>query len=121
VKAQAYSTEAVNPRHEHEWEVWQHVELPEEKVLIPDAIDSVNIPIEPRSWYFVTRDLVGERSDLGASASGGSRPPQHLGGTHAAWDPTAAWASPHPLPQERECLPAHHMTCHEALATRQLW
>ena len=59
VKAQAYSTEAVNPRHEHEWEVWQHVELPEEKVLIPDAIDSVNIPIEPRSWYFVTRDLVG--------------------------------------------------------------
>ena len=35
VKAQAYSVEAGNVRHEHEWRVWQDVKLPEGKLLIP--------------------------------------------------------------------------------------
>ena len=38
VKAQAYSIEAANPRHEHEWEVWQHTKLPEGKILIPGVV-----------------------------------------------------------------------------------
>ena len=28
IKAQAYSIEAANPRHEHEWMVWKDVKLP---------------------------------------------------------------------------------------------
>src|SRR5262245_62055961 len=33
VKAQAYSIEASNVRHEHEWRVWEDVQLPEGKIL----------------------------------------------------------------------------------------
>jgi 5-methyltetrahydropteroyltriglutamate--homocysteine methyltransferase len=38
VKAGAYSVEAANPRHEHEWRVWQKVKLPPGKILIPGVI-----------------------------------------------------------------------------------
>jgi 5-methyltetrahydropteroyltriglutamate--homocysteine methyltransferase len=38
VKAQAYSFEAANPRHEHEWTVWQDHKLPEGKILIPGVV-----------------------------------------------------------------------------------
>jgi 5-methyltetrahydropteroyltriglutamate--homocysteine methyltransferase len=38
VKAGAYSLEAANPRHEHEWRVWQKVKLPDGKILIPGVI-----------------------------------------------------------------------------------
>src|SRR5262249_21174658 len=38
IKAQAYSIEAANPRHEHEWMVWKDVKLPDGKVLIPGII-----------------------------------------------------------------------------------
>jgi 5-methyltetrahydropteroyltriglutamate--homocysteine methyltransferase len=34
----AYSFEAGNPRHEHEWRVWEDVKLPEGKILIPGVI-----------------------------------------------------------------------------------
>jgi 5-methyltetrahydropteroyltriglutamate--homocysteine methyltransferase len=39
-KAQAISLEAANPRHEHEWAVWQDVPLPDDKVLLPGMIDT---------------------------------------------------------------------------------
>jgi len=42
----AISLEACNPRHEHEWQVFEDVELPEGKVLIPGVIDSTNNYIE---------------------------------------------------------------------------
>ena len=35
VRAGAYSIEASNPCHEHEWRVWQETKLPDGKVLIP--------------------------------------------------------------------------------------
>ncbi len=35
VNAQIYSIEAANPRHDHEWRVWQDVKLPEGKSLMP--------------------------------------------------------------------------------------
>jgi 5-methyltetrahydropteroyltriglutamate--homocysteine methyltransferase len=38
INAGAYSFEAGNPRHEHEWRVWENVKLPEGKVLIPGVI-----------------------------------------------------------------------------------
>ena len=38
VKAGAYSIEAANPRHEHEWRVWEQVALPKGKILIPGVI-----------------------------------------------------------------------------------
>jgi 5-methyltetrahydropteroyltriglutamate--homocysteine methyltransferase len=38
VRAGAYSIEAANPRHEHEWRVWQSHKLPDGKMLIPGII-----------------------------------------------------------------------------------
>ena len=38
VRAQAYSIEASNPRHEHEWRVWESVKLPDGKILIPGVV-----------------------------------------------------------------------------------
>ena len=38
IKAGAYSVEAANPRHEHEWKIWQDVKLPNGKVLIPGVV-----------------------------------------------------------------------------------
>jgi 5-methyltetrahydropteroyltriglutamate--homocysteine methyltransferase len=38
VRAQGYSIEASNPRHEHEWRVWEDVVLPEGKLLIPGVV-----------------------------------------------------------------------------------
>jgi 5-methyltetrahydropteroyltriglutamate--homocysteine methyltransferase len=38
IKAQAYSIEAANPRHEHEWLVWEEVKLPAGKILMPGVV-----------------------------------------------------------------------------------
>jgi 5-methyltetrahydropteroyltriglutamate--homocysteine methyltransferase len=38
INAQAYSIEAANPRHEHEWMVWKDVKLPDGKILIPGVV-----------------------------------------------------------------------------------
>jgi 5-methyltetrahydropteroyltriglutamate--homocysteine methyltransferase len=38
IRAQAYSIEAANPRHEYEWRVWQDTPLPEGKILLPGVI-----------------------------------------------------------------------------------
>jgi 5-methyltetrahydropteroyltriglutamate--homocysteine methyltransferase len=38
VKAQAYSIEASNVRHEHEWRVWEDVRLPDGKILMPGVV-----------------------------------------------------------------------------------
>ena len=46
VKAAAYSVEASNPSHAHEWRVWQDVKLPEGKALIPGVIDSTTNFVE---------------------------------------------------------------------------
>jgi 5-methyltetrahydropteroyltriglutamate--homocysteine methyltransferase len=46
IKAQAYSIEASNPRHEHEWKVWEEVKLPEGKVLIPGVVSHCVYQVE---------------------------------------------------------------------------
>jgi 5-methyltetrahydropteroyltriglutamate--homocysteine methyltransferase len=46
VRAGAYSVEAANPRHAHEWQVWQDTRLPDGKVLIPGVIDSTTNFVE---------------------------------------------------------------------------
>jgi 5-methyltetrahydropteroyltriglutamate--homocysteine methyltransferase len=38
VRAGAYLVEAANPRHEHEWQVWQDVKLPDDKIVIPGVV-----------------------------------------------------------------------------------
>jgi len=46
VNAGAYSIEAANPRHEHEWRVWQRRRLPEGKILIPGVVTHHTTTVE---------------------------------------------------------------------------
>ena len=46
VKAQAYLIEGANARHEHEYAVWDEVDLPEGKILIPGVISHATDGIE---------------------------------------------------------------------------
>jgi 5-methyltetrahydropteroyltriglutamate--homocysteine methyltransferase len=50
VRASAYSIEASNPCHEHEWRVWKEVKLPDDKLLIPGVVGHYSDFIEhPRA------------------------------------------------------------------------
>ena len=46
VKVGAYVIEGANPRHEHEWQVWKDVKLPDGKVLIPGVISHATNVVE---------------------------------------------------------------------------
>jgi 5-methyltetrahydropteroyltriglutamate--homocysteine methyltransferase len=63
VHAGAYSFEAANPRHEHEWSLWKNVKLPDGAVLIPGVITQSNVMVEHPQ-------LIAERIVRFASAVG---------------------------------------------------
>ncbi len=46
IRAGAFSFEASNPRHEHEWRIWEDVRLPEGKLLIPGVITQSSVLVE---------------------------------------------------------------------------
>jgi 5-methyltetrahydropteroyltriglutamate--homocysteine methyltransferase len=46
VNAGAYSIEAANPRHAHDWHIWEDAKLPEGKLLIPGFIDTTTNFVE---------------------------------------------------------------------------
>src|SRR5437899_6284692 len=57
VRADAYSVEAANPRHEHEWQVWEDVKLPDGKSLIPGVVaHTTNLVEHPEliAWRITT-------------------------------------------------------------------
>ena len=82
IRAGAYSFEAANPRHEHEWKVWENVKLPEGKVLIPGVISHSTILVEHpelvaqrigRYANVVGRENVIAGSDCGFATFAGSK------------------------------------------------
>jgi 5-methyltetrahydropteroyltriglutamate--homocysteine methyltransferase len=46
VRVGGYAIEMANPRHEHEWRVWEYVKLPEGKVLLPGVISHATNVVE---------------------------------------------------------------------------
>jgi 5-methyltetrahydropteroyltriglutamate--homocysteine methyltransferase len=81
VRAGAYSLEAANPRHEHEWRVWKDVKLPEGKILIPGVITQSSMLVEhpelvaeriERFAGVVGRDNIIAGSDCGFATFAGS-------------------------------------------------
>ena len=46
IRVGAYSLEAGNVRHEHEWKVWRDVELPDGKILIPGVVSHATNVVE---------------------------------------------------------------------------
>ena len=76
VRAQAYVLEAANPRHEHEWQVWETVKFPDGKILIPGLVmHSTNVVEHPEliAWRIknfarlLGRDNVIAGTDCGFS------------------------------------------------------
>jgi 5-methyltetrahydropteroyltriglutamate--homocysteine methyltransferase len=63
IRAQAYSIEAANPRHEHEWQVWKDVKLPSGKILIPGVVSHCVYQVEHP-------ELVAQRIERFASVVG---------------------------------------------------
>ncbi len=80
-KVQGLVLEAANPRHAHEWTVWQDVKLPQDQVLIPGVIDTstnyVEHPALVAERIIRFADLVGRErviagTDCGFGTAAGS-------------------------------------------------
>jgi 5-methyltetrahydropteroyltriglutamate--homocysteine methyltransferase len=87
----AISLEAANPRHAHEWEVWESTKLPDGKALIPGVIES-------KSNFIEHPDLIAQRLKTYARLVGRENV---IGGSdcgygtwvgQAAVDPDIVWA-----------------------------
>jgi 5-methyltetrahydropteroyltriglutamate--homocysteine methyltransferase len=103
INAGAYSFEAANVRHEHEWKVWRDVKLPEGKVILPGVVShSTNVIEHPEvvaDRIIRFAEVVGRENVVASTDCG-------LGGrVH----PQIAWAKLDTLAKGAE------------LATRQLW
>ena len=82
INAGAYSFEAANPRHEHEWKIWGSAKLPKDKVLIPGVISHSTVLVEhpelvaeriARFAGLVGRERVIAGSDCGFATFAGSK------------------------------------------------
>jgi 5-methyltetrahydropteroyltriglutamate--homocysteine methyltransferase len=108
IRAGAYSIEAANPRHEHEWRVWEEADLPQDKVVIPGVVSHCITLVEHP-------ELVAERICRFASVLGRERviASNDCGfATSAAGDevhPDVAWAKLNALSEGAR------------LASRRLW
>jgi 5-methyltetrahydropteroyltriglutamate--homocysteine methyltransferase len=109
INAGAYSFEAANPRHDHEWRVWEHVKLPPGKALIPGVIShTTNLVEHPelvaerlvKYARLVGRENVIAGSDCGFSSQATTEPEIH---------PSIVWAKFQAMAEGAR------------LATRQLW
>jgi 5-methyltetrahydropteroyltriglutamate--homocysteine methyltransferase len=81
VRAGGYSFEAANPRHEHEWQEWKRVKLPDDKVLMPGVITQSTVLVEhpelvaqriARFADIVGRERVIASADCGFASFAGS-------------------------------------------------
>ena len=108
VRAGAYLIEAANPRHEHEWRVWEHAKLPAGAVLIPGVIShATNVVEHPelvaeRIVRFAR--LVGRESVIAGTDCGFAQGP-----FHRRVHPSIMWAKLEALAEGAR------------LASRQLW
>ncbi|MBD3784329.1 MAG: cobalamin-independent methionine synthase II family protein [Micrococcales bacterium] len=82
IDAGAYSFEAANPRHAHEWRIWEELPLPDDKVLVPGLIGHASPYVEhPR--------LVADQIGRYASVVG---PERVIAGTDCGFSSRASFA-----------------------------
>ena len=107
-KVGAYVIEGANPRHEHEWKVWQEVKLPLDRVLIPGVISHATNVVEHPELVAerITRlaRLIGRDNVIAGTDCGFAQGP-----FHRRVHPTIMWAKLEALAQGAR------------LATRELW
>jgi 5-methyltetrahydropteroyltriglutamate--homocysteine methyltransferase len=108
VRVGAYAIEMANPRHEHEWRVWQDIKLPEGKVLIPGVISHTTNVVEHPELVAerLTRlaRLVGRENVIGGTDCGFAQGP-FVRRVH----PSIMWAKLQALVEGAQ------------LATKELW
>jgi 5-methyltetrahydropteroyltriglutamate--homocysteine methyltransferase len=80
VNAEAIYVEAFNPRHEHEWKVWETTKLPTDKLLIVGMIDT-------KTNYIEHPEAIANRLERYANLVGRER---LLAGTDCGFGTTAA-------------------------------
>ncbi|MCX7310189.1 MAG: cobalamin-independent methionine synthase II family protein [Alphaproteobacteria bacterium] len=108
IRAGAYSFEAANPRHEHEWEVWRTSALRDDKVLIPGLVT--------HSTYVVEHpELVADRIRRFASVVGRDRV---IAGTDCGFASSATAEELHPTIVEAKL---QALVAGAKLASDQLW
>ena len=87
----AISFEGANPRHEHEWAVFEDVKLPDGKVIIPGVLDSTTNFIEHPELVAQRlvryADVVGKTSVIAGTDCGFAT----IAGMHTV-DPKITWA-----------------------------
>jgi 5-methyltetrahydropteroyltriglutamate--homocysteine methyltransferase len=86
IDAGAFLFEGANPRHEHEWRVWEDVELPEDTIIVPGVIDSL-------TNYVEHPELVAERISRYARVVGIDRV---IAGTDCGFATFANYINVHP-------------------------
>ena len=86
VRAQGYSIEAANPRHEHEWRIWKEIRLPAHKILIPGVVSHCVYQVEHP-------ELVAERIERFAGVVGRERV---IAGTDCGFATSRAGDEVHP-------------------------
>jgi 5-methyltetrahydropteroyltriglutamate--homocysteine methyltransferase len=91
VRAGAYVIEMANPRHAHEWRVWEDVKLPDGKILIPGVIShATNVVEHPElvaERIVRLAKLVGRENVIAGTDCGFAQAP-HLRRVH----PEIMWA-----------------------------
>lgn len=74
IRAQAYSFETANPRHEHEWRVWETAKLPQGKIIIPGVISHTTMLVEHpeliAQWLVRFAKVVGRENVIAGSDCG---------------------------------------------------
>jgi len=109
IHAGAYSFEAANARHEHEYHVWENVKLPEGKVLIPGVITHASNIVEHPELIAERLSryarLVGRENVIAGADCGFSSQATYSTEVH----PTVVWAKFRAMAEGAR------------LATRQLW
>lgn len=85
VNAEAISIEAANPRHQHEWTVWQTIKLPPGKVFVPGVVghysDFIEHPELIANRLVQFADVVGRENVIAGTDCGLSR----VGHPWVAW------------------------------------
>jgi 5-methyltetrahydropteroyltriglutamate--homocysteine methyltransferase len=91
INAGAYSFEVANPRHMHEWHVWETLPLPEGKILIPGLLGHANNYVEHPELiaeYIVNyASLVGKENVIAGADCGFSSRASYAPEVH----PTVVW------------------------------
>jgi 5-methyltetrahydropteroyltriglutamate--homocysteine methyltransferase len=91
VNCGAYVLEMANPRHEHEWKVWEEFSLPNDRILVPGVVShATNIVEHPElvSERIVRlAELVGRENVIAGTDCGFAQSPA-IGRVH----PTIQWA-----------------------------